>query len=74
MAFVVYGKDPEVFLGLITSTPKTIIQTGQLGAIILADALVVQSFLVQPNVIISIIYTPRSTVLGLCGITTTLLL
>jgi len=40
-AFVVYGADPESYLGLIRTPAKTIIQTGQLGAIILADALVV---------------------------------
>jgi len=40
-AFVVHGQDPESYLGLIRTPAKTIIQTGQLGAIILADALVV---------------------------------
>ena len=70
MAFIVYGKNPEVFLGLITSTPKTVIQTGQLGAIILADALVVQLLLIRPNITIITIYALRSTVRGLCGITT----
>lgn len=42
MTFVVHGKDPEAFLDLIRSTPKTVIQTGQVGAILLADALVVR--------------------------------
>jgi hypothetical protein len=46
MAFVVHGANPESYLGLIRTPAKTVIQTGQLGAIILADALVVQLFLV----------------------------
>jgi len=40
-AFVVNAADTEAFLDLIRSPAKTIIQTGQLGAIILADALMV---------------------------------
>lgn len=40
-AFVVHSANPLPFLGLITSHPKTIFQTGQLGAILLTDALVV---------------------------------
>ncbi|KIM89431.1 hypothetical protein PILCRDRAFT_813369 [Piloderma croceum F 1598] len=40
-AFVANANDPETYLDLITSSAKTIIQTGQVGAILLADALVV---------------------------------
>jgi len=40
-AFVTHGQDVEKYLGLIRSQAKTIIQTGQLGAIIMADGLVV---------------------------------
>jgi hypothetical protein len=40
-AFVVNAKDPEAYLDLIRTPAKTIIQTGQIGAILLADALVV---------------------------------
>jgi hypothetical protein len=40
-AFVTNANDPETYLDLITSPAKTIIQTGQVGAILLADALVV---------------------------------
>jgi len=39
--FVVNADDPEAYLDLIRSPPKMIIQTGQVGAIILADALMV---------------------------------
>ena len=44
MAFVVNAKDPEAYLDLIRTPAKTIIQTGQIGAILLADALVVGLF------------------------------
>jgi hypothetical protein len=50
MAFVVNGPDPEAYLGLIRTPAKTVIQTGQLGAILLADALVVRCFLLHPYV------------------------
>ncbi|KAF8222276.1 hypothetical protein L208DRAFT_1462131 [Tricholoma matsutake] len=46
MAFVVHGNNPEAYLGLIRTPAKTIYQTGQVGAILLADALVV----IQTNV------------------------
>lgn len=39
--FVLYPEGPEVFFSLLTSRPKTILQTGQMGAILLADILVV---------------------------------
>jgi hypothetical protein len=40
--FVINIKDPEAYLDLIRSPAKTVIQTGQVGAILLADALVVR--------------------------------
>jgi len=40
-AFIVNAKNTEAYLDLITSPAKTILQTGQVGAIILADALMV---------------------------------
>jgi hypothetical protein len=48
--FVVNAADPLAYLNLIRSPAKTVIQTGQLGAIILADALVVRSLPLQPSV------------------------
>jgi hypothetical protein len=51
MAFVVHGTNPEAYLGLIRTTAKTVIQTGQLGAIFLADALVVQLYLALQTVV-----------------------
>jgi len=48
--FVVNGNDPLAYLNLIRSPAKTIIQTGQVGAILLADALVVyRTFVVWNN-------------------------
>ena len=41
-AFIVNAKNTEAYLDLITSPAKTILQTGQVGAIILADALMVR--------------------------------
>ena len=46
---MVYGQDPESYLGLIRQPAKTAFQTGQVAAIILADGLVVQLPSVQPN-------------------------
>lgn len=40
-AFVVNSGNPIPFLSLITTHPKTIFQTGQLGSILLTDALMV---------------------------------
>lgn len=40
-AFIVNAKNTEAYLDLIAQPAKTIIQTGQVGAIILADALMV---------------------------------
>lgn len=51
MAFVVHGSNPEAYLGLIRTPAKTIIQTGQLGAILLADALVVRPFPVHADIL-----------------------
>jgi len=47
---VVNGADPMAYLSLIRSPAKTIVQTGQIGAIVLADALVVGSFSLHPSV------------------------
>jgi len=48
--FVVHGDDPLAFLNLIRSPQKTVIQTGQVGAILLADALVVyRTFILWSN-------------------------
>ena len=41
-AFIVNAKNTEAYLDLIASPAKTILQTGQVGAIILADALMVR--------------------------------
>ena len=41
LAFIVYGRDPEVYLALIRTPAKTVFQVGEIGAIVLADALVV---------------------------------
>jgi hypothetical protein len=41
LTFVVNGHDPQVYLGLIRTPAKTVYQTGQIGSIILTDALVV---------------------------------
>jgi hypothetical protein len=48
--FVVNAADPLAYLNLIRSPAKTVIQTGQVGAIILADALVVRSLSLHPSV------------------------
>jgi len=56
--FVVNGNDPLAYLGLITTPAKTIIQTGQVGAIILADALVVYRTFVVWNYNIYVIVIP----------------
>jgi hypothetical protein len=56
MAFVVYGSDPEVYLGLIRTPAKTVIQTGQLGAILLTDALMVRCFLLHRYVTTTCIF------------------
>jgi hypothetical protein len=50
MAFVVNATDVAAYLALIRTPAKTVIQTGQLGAILLADALVVRCFLLHPYV------------------------
>ena len=47
-AFVVHAADTEAYLDLIRTPAKTVIQTGQVGAIILADALMVSGFLAHP--------------------------
>lgn len=44
MAFVLYPKGPKAYLSLIRTPAKSAFQTGQVGAILLADALVVRSF------------------------------
>jgi hypothetical protein len=56
-AFVVNEKDPEAYLDLIRTPAKTIIQTGQVGAILLADALMVYRtfFLWNYNVYVIVI-------------------
>lgn len=41
LAFVVNGSDPEAYLGLIRTPAKTVFQVGEVGAIIMTDALVV---------------------------------
>jgi len=56
--FVVNGADPMAYLSLIRSPAKTIIQTGQVGAIILADALVVYRTSVLWNYNIYVIVIP----------------
>jgi len=56
--FVVNGADPIAYLSLIRSPAKTIIQTGQVGAIILADALVVYRTFVLWNHNIYVIVIP----------------
>jgi hypothetical protein len=48
-ALVVNGKDPEAYFGLVDTPAKTIIQVGQVGGILIADALLVQILFVQPN-------------------------
>jgi len=59
--FVVNGKDPLAYLNLIRSPAKTIIQTGQVGAILLADALVVYRTFVVWNNNIYVIMIPCMT-------------
>jgi hypothetical protein len=49
-AFVVNANDTEAYLDRIRTPAKTVIQTGQVGAIILADALVVGWLSVRPHV------------------------
>jgi len=56
--FVVHLADPEAYLDLIRSPQKTIIQTGQLGAILLADALVVYRTFVLWNHNIPVVVIP----------------
>jgi len=56
--FVVNAADPLAYLNLIRSPAKTVIQTGQVGAIILADALVVYRTLVVWNYNIYVIVIP----------------
>lgn len=41
LAFVVNGHDPQVYLGLIRTPAKTVFQIGQIGTILLTDALMV---------------------------------
>ena len=48
--FVVNGADPMAYLNLIRSPAKTVFQTGQIGAIVLADALVVGLFSLHTSV------------------------
>jgi hypothetical protein len=45
---VVNGADPMAYLSLIRSPAKTIFQTGEIGAIVLTDALVVGPFSFHP--------------------------
>jgi hypothetical protein len=44
MALAVHGKNPELYLQLIRTPAKLVMQVGQVGAIVLADALVVRCF------------------------------
>jgi len=41
LAFAVSRNDPMAYLGLIRTPAKTVFQIGEIGAIILTDALVV---------------------------------
>jgi hypothetical protein len=50
MTFVVHGADPMAYLSLIRSPAKTLFQTGEIGAIVLTDALVVGSFSLHPSI------------------------
>ncbi|KIM77170.1 hypothetical protein PILCRDRAFT_825517 [Piloderma croceum F 1598] len=56
--FVVNADNPEAYLDLIRSPQKTIIQTGQVGAILLADALMVYRTFILWNRNIYVIITP----------------
>jgi len=58
MAFVVNGNNPEAYLDLIRTPAKTVIQTGQVGAILLADALVVYRTFFLWNYNICVIILP----------------
>jgi len=57
-AFVVHANDTEAYLDRIRTPAKTVIQTGQVGAIILADALIVYRTFVVWNHNIFIIIIP----------------
>jgi len=57
-AFVVNANDIEAYLDRIRTPAKTVIQTGQVGAIILADALVVYRTFVMWNNNIYVIVIP----------------
>jgi len=58
MTFVINAKNPEAYLDLIRTPAKTVIQTGQVGAILLADALVVYRTFVLWNCNIYVIILP----------------
>lgn len=60
-AFVVHAADTEAYLDRIRTPAKTIIQTGQVGAIILADALMVYRTFVVWNNNIYVILIPSLT-------------
>jgi hypothetical protein len=68
-AFVVNEKDPEAYLDLIRTPAKTIIQTGQVGAILLADALMVRLLSVHSRHKPQSSANQRSTAHFSCGIT-----
>jgi len=69
-AFVVNANDTEAYLDLIRTPAKTVIQTGQVGAIILADALVVYRTFVVWNKNIYVIVIPCLTFVATftCGV------
>jgi len=58
MTFVVHGADPMAYLSLIRSPAKTLFQTGEIGAIVLTDALVVYRTLVVWNYNVYVIVIP----------------
>jgi len=61
LAFVVNGDDVLEYLGLIRTSPKTVFQVGEIGAIVLADALMVYRTWVIWNHNIYIIVIPSLT-------------
>jgi len=69
-AFVLYPGGPTEFAGLIRTTPKTVLQVGQVGAIILADALVVYRTYVVWGLNLYVIIIPFMTFVATftCGV------